>query len=44
MIQPFRLHESKDTAQAEAMRKEQPWKITDEELSAFEEKVKPLKT
>lgn len=42
MIEPFRLHErSKDTAQAEAMRKEHPWKITDEELDAFEEKVKP---
>uniref|UniRef100_A0A8D0AX19 Solute carrier family 12 member 1 n=1 Tax=Sander lucioperca TaxID=283035 RepID=A0A8D0AX19_SANLU len=33
MIKPFCLHEgSKDTAQAEAMRKEQPWRITDEEL------------
>lgn len=41
MIEPFCLHEgSKDSAQAEAMRKEQPWKITDEELSTFEEKVK----
>ncbi|KAK9542413.1 hypothetical protein VZT92_000278 [Zoarces viviparus] len=40
MIEPFCLHEgSKDTAQAEAMRKEQPWKITDEELSTFEEKT-----
>ncbi|XP_070831927.1 solute carrier family 12 member 1 [Chaetodon trifascialis] len=39
MIKPFRLHESKDRAQAEAMRKEQPWKITDEELSTFEEKT-----
>lgn len=43
MIEPFCLHDgSKDTAQAEAMRKEHPWKITDEELSSFEEKVKPL--
>lgn len=43
MIEPFRLHEgSKDAAQAEAMRKDHPWKITDEELSTFEEKVKPL--
>uniref|UniRef100_A0A4W6CBW2 Solute carrier family 12 member 3 n=1 Tax=Lates calcarifer TaxID=8187 RepID=A0A4W6CBW2_LATCA len=40
MIEPFRLHEgSKDTAQAEAMQKEQPWKITDKELSEFEEKT-----
>nr|XP_046248623.1 solute carrier family 12 member 1 [Scatophagus argus] len=39
MIEPFRLHDSKDTARAEAMRKEQPWKITDEELSTFEEKT-----
>ncbi|XP_042347989.1 solute carrier family 12 member 1 [Plectropomus leopardus] len=40
MIEPFCLHEgSKDTAQAEAMRKEHPWKITDEELSTFEEKT-----
>ncbi|XP_032392331.1 solute carrier family 12 member 1 [Etheostoma spectabile] len=40
MIKPFCLHEgSKDTAQAEAMRKEQPWKITDKELSTFEEKT-----
>lgn len=43
MIEPFCLHEgSKDAAQAEAMRKAHPWKITDEELSSFEEKVKPL--
>lgn len=41
MIEPFRLHESKGTAQVEAMRKEEPWKITDEELSTYEEKVKP---
>lgn len=42
MIEPFRLHEgSKDMAQAEAMRTEHPWKITDEELETFEEKVKP---
>uniref|UniRef100_A0A8C7ZSZ2 Solute carrier family 12 member 1 n=1 Tax=Oryzias sinensis TaxID=183150 RepID=A0A8C7ZSZ2_9TELE len=40
MIDPFRLHEgSKDTAHAEAMKKEHPWKITDQELSNFEEKT-----
>ncbi|KAM7424455.1 hypothetical protein PAMA_000683 [Pampus argenteus] len=40
MIEPFRLHEgSKDIAQAEAMRKKHPWKITDEELETFEEKT-----
>uniref|UniRef100_A0A8C4ESU5 Solute carrier family 12 member 1 n=1 Tax=Dicentrarchus labrax TaxID=13489 RepID=A0A8C4ESU5_DICLA len=40
MIEPFRLHEdSKDRAAAEAMKKEQPWKITDEELGIFEEKT-----
>ncbi|XP_041794212.1 solute carrier family 12 member 1 isoform X2 [Chelmon rostratus] len=39
MIEPFRLHESKDRGQAEAKRKEQPWKITDEELSTFEDKT-----
>ncbi|XP_039979474.1 solute carrier family 12 member 1 [Xiphias gladius] len=40
MIEPFCLHEgSKDTAQAEAMQREQPWKITDEELNSFEEKT-----
>jgi len=40
MIEPFRLHEgSKGTAQAEDMKKAHPWKITDEELSSFEEKV-----
>ncbi|XP_070687017.1 solute carrier family 12 member 1 [Pempheris klunzingeri] len=40
MIEPFRLHEnSKSSAQVEAMRKEEPWKITDEELSTFEEKT-----
>ncbi|XP_054474326.1 solute carrier family 12 member 1 [Anoplopoma fimbria] len=40
MIEPFCLHEgSKDRAQAEAMRKDHPWKITDEELSSFEEKT-----
>lgn len=43
MIEPFRFHEgSKDAAQVEAMRKEEPWKISDEELNTFEEKVKPL--
>lgn len=40
MIAPFRLHErSKDSAQAEALRKAFPWKITDEELSTFVEKT-----
>ncbi|XP_067352021.1 solute carrier family 12 member 1 isoform X2 [Channa argus] len=40
MIEPFRLHEgSKDTAQAEAIQREQPWKITDTELNTFEEKT-----
>lgn len=40
IIAPFRLKESsKDSAQAEAQRKEFPWKITDEELSTFEEKT-----
>ncbi|RXN16425.1 solute carrier family 12 member 1 [Labeo rohita] len=40
MIEPFRLHEgSKETTQAEALRKEHPWKITDAELDAFEEKT-----
>lgn len=38
MIGPFRLRESgKDSA--EGMKKEFPWKITDEELSSFEEKT-----
>ncbi|XP_029981773.1 solute carrier family 12 member 1 [Sphaeramia orbicularis] len=40
MIEPFRLFEgSKDPGQAEALRREHPWKITDEELSMFEEKT-----
>ncbi|XP_069561800.1 solute carrier family 12 member 1 isoform X1 [Brachyistius frenatus] len=40
MIEPFRLHEgSKDKAQAEAVQKEHPWKISDEELMRFEEKT-----
>lgn len=43
MIAPFRLHESKDSARAEARHKEEPFKITDEELSTFEEKVKRFK-
>lgn len=43
MIEPFRLHEPRDSAQAEARRKEQPFKITDEELSTFKEKVNHLK-
>lgn len=42
MIEPFRLHEgSKDTAQAEAMQREQPGRITDKELNLVEDKVKP---
>uniref|UniRef100_A0A665T1Z0 Solute carrier family 12 member 1 n=1 Tax=Echeneis naucrates TaxID=173247 RepID=A0A665T1Z0_ECHNA len=41
MIEPFRLHEGvKDTAEAEALKGEWSWKITDEELNTFEEKVK----
>lgn len=40
MIEPFRLHErTKESTQVEAMRKTQPWKITDDELDEFEEKV-----
>uniref|UniRef100_A0A3Q3JLY4 Solute carrier family 12 member 1 n=1 Tax=Monopterus albus TaxID=43700 RepID=A0A3Q3JLY4_MONAL len=40
MIEPFCLHEgSKDAAQAEAMQRDQPWKITDKELNSFEEKT-----
>ncbi|XP_041644517.1 solute carrier family 12 member 1 [Cheilinus undulatus] len=40
MIEPFRLHEgSKDYSEAEEMKKRYPWKITDEELSSFEEKT-----
>ncbi|KAF7698709.1 solute carrier family 12 member 1 [Silurus meridionalis] len=40
MIAPFRLYEgSKETVQAEALRKENPWKITDFELDRFEEKT-----
>ncbi|KAM3625300.1 uncharacterized protein V6R79_009816 [Siganus canaliculatus] len=39
MIEPFRLHESKNGAKASAIRKEHPWKITDEELNSFEEKT-----
>ncbi|TRY90182.1 hypothetical protein DNTS_033366 [Danionella cerebrum] len=39
MIEPFRLHEgSKETSQAEALRREHPWKITDAELRDFEQK------
>lgn len=37
MIEPFRLRGVVD-----AMQKEQPWKITDEELNRFEEKVSSL--
>uniref|UniRef100_A0A7N6BQL1 Solute carrier family 12 member 1 n=1 Tax=Anabas testudineus TaxID=64144 RepID=A0A7N6BQL1_ANATE len=41
MIEPFRLYEgSKDTVQAEAMQKEQPYKITDKELNTFEDKIR----
>ncbi|XP_061607581.1 solute carrier family 12 member 1 [Phyllopteryx taeniolatus] len=40
MIEPFRLHErTKESAQVEATRKTQPWKITDDELDEFEEKT-----
>ncbi|KAM4744114.1 solute carrier family 12 member 1 [Anableps anableps] len=40
MIEPFRLHEgSKGRDQAEGIQKEYPWKITDAELSSFEEKT-----
>ncbi|XP_053720428.1 solute carrier family 12 member 1 isoform X1 [Synchiropus splendidus] len=40
MIEPFRLHErAKRAAEVEVMRRQQPWKITDEELDAFEEKT-----
>ncbi|KAK0139699.1 Solute carrier family 12 member 1 [Merluccius polli] len=40
MIEPFCLHEDgKDTARTEALRKESPWMISDEELSSFEEKT-----
>uniref|UniRef100_A0A3Q3D2E7 Solute carrier family 12 member 1 n=1 Tax=Hippocampus comes TaxID=109280 RepID=A0A3Q3D2E7_HIPCM len=40
MIEPFRLHErTKESTQVEAMRKTQPWKITDDELDEFEEKT-----
>lgn len=31
-------------AEAEAMQKDSPWKITDEELISFEEKVKTQRT
>ncbi|XP_047219699.1 solute carrier family 12 member 1 [Girardinichthys multiradiatus] len=40
IIEPFRLHEgSKGRDHAEGMQKEYPWKITDAELSSFEEKT-----
>ncbi|TNM90868.1 hypothetical protein fugu_003157 [Takifugu bimaculatus] len=39
MIEPFRLHKSRDSEQDEDRQKEQPWKITDEELRTFEEKT-----
>lgn len=40
MIEPFRLHErSRGAAEVEVMRRQQPWKITDEELDVFEEKT-----
>uniref|UniRef100_A0A8B9NNZ2 Solute carrier family 12 member 1 n=1 Tax=Accipiter nisus TaxID=211598 RepID=A0A8B9NNZ2_9AVES len=42
MIEPYRLHEScKDITTAEKLKRETPWKITDAELEAFKEKVKP---
>uniref|UniRef100_A0A8B9VVQ6 Solute carrier family 12 member 1 n=1 Tax=Anas zonorhyncha TaxID=75864 RepID=A0A8B9VVQ6_9AVES len=42
MIEPYRLHEScKDITTAEKLKQETPWKITDAELEAFKEKVKP---
>lgn len=42
MIEPYRLHEScKDITTAEKLKREAPWKITDAELEAFKEKVKP---
>uniref|UniRef100_A0AAY4E7K3 Solute carrier family 12 member 1 n=1 Tax=Denticeps clupeoides TaxID=299321 RepID=A0AAY4E7K3_9TELE len=40
MIEPFRLHEgTKEMAQAESLRKDSPWKISDAELETFEEKT-----
>ncbi|TWW67808.1 Solute carrier family 12 member 1 [Takifugu flavidus] len=39
MIEPFRLHKSRDSEQDEDRQKVQPWKITDEELRTFEEKT-----
>ncbi|TNN26993.1 Solute carrier family 12 member 1 [Liparis tanakae] len=40
MIEPFCLHDGRqDALQAAAMRRAEPWKITDEELSSFEEKT-----
>ncbi|XP_047437168.1 solute carrier family 12 member 1 [Mugil cephalus] len=40
MIEPFRQRGvSRDTVQADAKQKDQPWKITDEELGQFEEKT-----
>ncbi|XP_063044430.1 solute carrier family 12 member 1 [Engraulis encrasicolus] len=40
MIAPFRLNEGNTgSAQAEAMRKENPWKISDTELESFREKT-----
>uniref|UniRef100_G1N4Z7 Solute carrier family 12 member 1 n=1 Tax=Meleagris gallopavo TaxID=9103 RepID=G1N4Z7_MELGA len=42
MIEPYRLREScKDITTAEKLKRETPWKITDAELEAFKEKVKP---
>ncbi|KAJ6664121.1 hypothetical protein lerEdw1_008336 [Lerista edwardsae] len=39
MIEPYRLHEScKDLTNAEKLKREAPWKITDAELEAFKEK------
>ncbi|KAI1889675.1 hypothetical protein AGOR_G00165400 [Albula goreensis] len=40
MIEPFRLHEgAKETANAETLRKDHPWRITDAELQMLEEKT-----
>ncbi|XP_043933560.1 solute carrier family 12 member 1 [Protopterus annectens] len=40
MIEPFRLHEGlKDSATAEKMKREYPWKITDAELKTFKDKT-----
>ncbi|KAJ8398255.1 hypothetical protein AAFF_G00428250 [Aldrovandia affinis] len=39
-MEPFRLHEgAKETAHAEALRRESPWKVADAELETLEEKT-----